>query len=84
MKYKEIKRLIELVSGYRWEEENGLMIWVDYTDCKGFFLDILGVRFEHYINCVATEDSMCISHFEEVLDNYVNENPEDLFPKDEE
>lgn len=83
MKYKEIKRLTELVSEYRWEEENGLMVWIDYADCKEFFLDILGVRFGYYINCVATDDSMCISLFDDVLDNYTNENPEDIFPKKE-
>lgn len=83
MKYKEIKRLTELVSEYRWDEEKGLMVWIDYSDCKEFFLDILRVSFGHYIDCVATDDSMCISNFEDVLEHYTNEKTEDIFPKEE-
>ena len=81
MRYKELKRLTELVSEYRWDEISGLMVWIDYSDCKEFFLDILRVRFEYHIDCVATDDSICIPHFEDALENYTNENPEDIFPK---
>lgn len=83
MKYKEIKRLTELVSEYRWDETSGLMAWIDYSDCKELFSDILKVDFESYIECLAQEDSLYIEHFEIVLENYTNENIEDIFPKDE-
>lgn len=84
MKYKEIKRLTELVSEYRWEEDDNLTVWINYTDCKELFTNVLKVNFENYIDCTAQEDCICIEHFEHVLENYTNEEIEDIFPKNDE
>lgn len=84
MNYKKIKRLTELVSEYHWYEDEGLMVFIDYRNCREVFSEILCVDFETYSDCKACEDCISIPHFEEFLEYYTTENIEDIFPKEEE
>lgn len=81
MNYKDIKRLTELVSEYQWQEE-GLIVFIDYADCKEVFTEICRVDFETYPDCIAQGNCIAIPHFEEFLEYYTNENIEDIFPKE--
>lgn len=84
MEYKKIKRLTELVSEYHWYKDEGLIVFIDYTDCEEVFTEICKVDFETYPDCKACTNCIAIPHFEEFLGCYTNEDIEDIFPKEEE
>ena len=83
MVFKKLKRLQELVDTYEWQKDYGLTVWIEYSNCQEVFDDILKVHSETYVDCLAQNTGICISHFEDVLSYYTTENIEDLFPKDE-
>lgn len=41
MDFKKLKRLQELVDTHEWQENYGLMVWIDYSNCQEVFDDIL-------------------------------------------
>lgn len=84
MEYKKIKRLTELVTEYHWYNGEGLIAFISYEDCTEVFTEIFQVNFETYPDCKACTNCIAISHFEEFLERYTNENIEDIFPKEEE
>lgn len=83
MKYKDIKRLTELVSEHHWYDDEGLVVFIPYNNCKELFSEICPVDFENYPDCTACEDYIAVPHFEEFLEQYTDENIEDIFPKED-
>lgn len=37
MDFKKLKRLQELVDTHEWQENYGLMVWIDYSNCQEVF-----------------------------------------------
>lgn len=86
MNFKKLERLKELISEYHWYEEygDGLTVSIGYGSCTEVFRDIFNVDCEDYPECLAGPDGICITNFEEFLQNYTTDKIEDIFPKDKE
>lgn len=83
MTFKQIERLKELASEYRWEKDYGLIAFINYEDCKEVFSEICKVDFETYPDCWACDDCIAVPNFEKFLECYTDENIEDIFPKED-
>ncbi len=81
MTFKQLKRLQELVSEYYWTRFGNLVVCIDYCHCKEVFSEIFDVDTEDYPECVACRDCICFEDFEAFLENYTDEDIENIFPK---
>lgn len=83
MTFKQIERLKELASEYRWEKDYGLVVFIDYEDCEEVFSEICKVDFETYLDYWDCDDYIAVPNFEKFLECYTDENIEDIFPKED-